>query len=344
MKVSQHIGEQPAVLPVVACGVRAQLSGIASLPTAPDRIVMVGVGSSMNALVAGAEALMRQTGAVIEFREPLGFAELPPRRQGNVLVVAMSQGGQSATTVAAARRACELGFPTLAITANADSEIAHSGAATVVVPIGEETIGPKTKGYTACVTALLVLADHLSGTERKLDGFEAELTRLLPLVEARVGQAVAGMGIPDLITIAGRLGHVGTAVEAALKIVEMSGVPAIGLDTEEAMHGRFHAHGPAARAILITRGGEDLAMALHTEATLAARGTTALICDMSGEGPCLGGDPLPWPRSAGPGWDVVWGAMPFQLMAVALARAKGMAPADMVYPGLGRALGTKLVA
>jgi fructoselysine-6-P-deglycase FrlB-like protein len=340
MQVARHIQEQAAVLPAVAHDVRRQLRGITAARL-PERMTLVGVGSSMNALVAASDYLVRRTGAAVEFREPLGFVDLPPK-QG--LVIAMSQGGRSATTVAAARHACALGLPTIAITADGASDIAQSGAQIVTLPIGEETIGPKTKGYTASVMSLLMLADHLAGVENAVDGLEADLEIFITVTAARARALCERLGAVDFITIAGRLGHVGTALEAALKIVEMSGVPAVGLDLEEAMHGRFHAHGPRSMAILIVRTEAERAMAHHTVTVLGERGTTALVCDL-GDGPCLEGSPLPWPRiGTAIGWDVVWAPIPFQMLAASLARARGLVPADMVYPGLGRALGTKLVA
>ena len=343
MGVLEHVAEQPETWDALTRAIPRRLAELPQTASRPERLVLVGAGSSRNALLAASEALTRQTGAAVEVRAPETFLALPPGPGWATLVVVLSQGGRSGSTVAAARRAVALGLPTIAITAEADSDIARSGAAVVVLPIGEERIGPKTKGYTASVLALLLLADRLSGTARDLGALAGQADGMLPGVRARVEAWVARQGVPDFITVAGRLGLEGTAIEAALKIVEMSGVPAVGLDTEEAMHGRFHAHGTRSCAIFLTRGGTDLATARHAAAVLAARGTHASICDLAG-GPCLDGDPVAWPDVGGPGWDVLWSVVPFQFVAEALARARGLVPEDMVYPGLGQALGTKLPA
>jgi fructoselysine-6-P-deglycase FrlB-like protein len=342
MLLRDHIRQQPAILPVVAQDIRAQLRHVRAAACVPDRFILVGAGSSMNALVAGSEALARATGAVIELREPMSFADMPPSIAGKPLVIAMSQGGQSTATVAAAQRARAIGMPVLAITATAGSAITETGADTLMLPIGEETIGPKTKGYTASVMSLLALADHLAGRETVLDGLETQLAAFIGALEGVTHEFAEAVADTDFLTISGQLGQVGTALEAALKIVEISGVPCVGLDVEEALHGRYHAHTPHSLAVTITRNAGQLAMAQHAGMVLEGRGTRAMLCDVTGTVPSFGGFVLPWPTvNQSLGWDVLWAVIPFQLLAAIFARARGIEPERMIYPGLGAELGTK---
>jgi glucosamine 6-phosphate synthetase-like amidotransferase/phosphosugar isomerase protein len=53
------------------------------------------------------------------------------------------------------------------ITGSGESAIAKTGADVLVMPIGTETVGPKTKGYTATVLSVFAVAAKLGG--RKLD-------------------------------------------------------------------------------------------------------------------------------------------------------------------------------
>ena len=52
---------------------------------------------------------------------------------------------------------------TIAITADAQSAIVRHAQRTLLLPVGEEPVGPKTKGYAASLAALFAIADWLAG-------------------------------------------------------------------------------------------------------------------------------------------------------------------------------------
>src|SRR5215475_3223118 len=146
MQIGNYIRQQPSILAELPAKVAGGLDGMAALAARPERILLLGTGSSMNALLAGAEALEALTGATVLAKEPEAFLRLPPRPvAGRTLVLAASQSGMSTASVEAVRLSVARGFPTLVITGDGKSKIAEAGADVLVMPIGSETVGPKTK-------------------------------------------------------------------------------------------------------------------------------------------------------------------------------------------------------
>ena len=93
MQIGKYIRRQPATLTSLPAAIGAELDGFVSLRQTPQRIVLLGTGSSMNALLAGAEALEEGTGASVIAKEPEAFLRLPPKASDQrTLVLALKLG------------------------------------------------------------------------------------------------------------------------------------------------------------------------------------------------------------------------------------------------------------
>ncbi|WP_170182028.1 SIS domain-containing protein [Phreatobacter stygius] len=333
MPISAFIREQPGAVDrsIAAAGRFAETW----LPPAFDGIALVGSGSSFNALtVARPRFVASRRGAVL-VHEPQDFvAELGHRAGRRPLVFVLSQSGASATTIAAARAAVEAGLPTLAITAAAEAPLGATGAELLVMPVGDEPVGPKTKGFLGSVAMLMVLAEALGAPPApRLTGIG-----LAPLIEpARAAAAglAAGLAGADMLIVAGRRAHYGVALEATLKIAEMAGLPTTGLPTEELLHGRLHGLTERGLAIVIAEGAEEVAEAETAAAAMARRGCRVLVMNPAGS-PWLPGLALP----ATP-WNALGLTLPFQWLAVALAEARGLKPEVMRHGALSAELAIK---
>jgi len=341
VQIAAYIREQPAILAGLPARIADDLDRLKALAGRPDRILLLGAGSSMNALLAGAEALEEATGAAVLAREPEAFLRLPPRAAaGRTLVLAASQSGMSATSVEAVRQAVARGFPTLVITGDGGSLIAETGADLLILPIGKEAIGPKTKGYSATVLSVFAIAARLGG--RRLD-----LSHLAPALENTVESGLAAarelrerFGVPDYVLVAGQGTHLGTALEAGLKIAEISGVPTASFDTEEALHG--HVYGTTQASLVIVIAQTEAKAAARLGEALTARGPRAAICNLSGHATRFD-LVIDWPKAPALDWIAAsWAAIPFQWYACELAAARGVDPDKMIYPTLGVELGLRL--
>ncbi len=336
--IETYIAEQPAVLAATTRDLPPRLA--LWHPASFDGIVLVGSGSSLNAL-AVAEPMMAQAGrGPVRLRGPMAFLrDLDAGTIGHALVVVLSQSGNSLTSIDAAAAARRADLPTLVMTAHADSPIARVGAPLALLPIGAELVGPKTKGYTASVAGLLALADRLGA--KLPEPVDLAVAMHAGLVPARAAARVLASGLADVdfILVMGQGRHLGTALEASLKIAEMAGVPTAAFDTEEALHGRLHGLTARSFGLLIAADSEERATAERAAAVMADLGTTVRLLNLT---PVA--TPFDWRAPAGllpPPYDPLSAILPCQYLGCALAEARGCDPDAMRYPGLSGRLHIK---
>jgi glucoselysine-6-phosphate deglycase len=310
-------------------------------------IVLVGSGTSKNALIATAPSFRRAHGCPVTVMGPLEFMRAHPPRQGT-LVVVVSQTGISTTSVAALEAAQARGIRTIAVTAEAGSPFGRAAREPWPLTIGPEDIGPKTKGYTATLAALLALVATTAplataGARPGADAFADWFAGALPAWETTGRSWAERFHAADHLMLIGAERHVGTALEAALKLQEMAGLPASAFDLEEALHGRFHGLGPRSAALFVAGDARDERAALAATATLADLGVPAVVASTvldAGTGAVrLGRFP-----DAIPAYDVLGAIVPFQFFAEFAARARGVDPDAMRYPDMSARLGIKLPA
>ena len=342
MQIGAYIREQPTILAGLPSKVAANLARLASLQEKPERIVLVGTGSSMNALLSAADAFEALTGATVIAKEPEAFLRRPPiPNNQRTLVVVASQSGTSLTPVEAARRSLATGFATIALTGDGESALAKTGADVLAMPIGAETVGPKTKGYTATVLSLFAIAAALGGRGLDLAALAKPLEATVETGRAAAKALLARYGVPDYILFAGQSQHLGAALESGLKVAEISGVPTAGFDTEEALHG--HSYGTTARSlvIVIVQSEVEAKVAANLGEALTPLGPRLAIANLSGHVTRFDID-VDWPKAPEYDWlAATWAPIPFQWYACELAVARGVDPDKMIYPDLGAKLNVR---
>ncbi len=332
--VGGYIREQPEVVPVTYRAGRAALKG-RSFPDAAN-LTIVGSGSSLNAATAMAPTIAQATGGLVHLLGPTAFqTELAAGRLRSRLVVILSQSGESRTTIQAAIKARELGCEVVRITGEPGSPFALLDGETVLMPIGPEPIGPKTKGFGASLAALAALADALGNRPASPPALDSAFVERARREAIGLAQALPEL---DYVLVAGAGAHLGTALEASLKISEMSGIPSAGFDMEEALHGRLHGLTERSLAIFIAGTVAEVEDAERAAATMRELGPSTRVL-----GPELAGALFrDGPGGAGAGaLDPIQAIVPFQWLAWALAGSRGLDPADMRYPGLSARLAIK---
>ena len=343
MLIGNYIRRQSSTLADLPGLLQGDLDGLAALKAKPERIVLVGTGSSMNALLAGADALEEATGATVIAKEPEAFLRLPPRANGQVtLVIAASQSGMSITSVEAVKLSLTLGFPTVVVTGERESMITRTGADILVMPIGPETVGPKTMGYTATVLSILAIAAQLGGRTIDTAGLGKALEATVETGLTAAKDLVARFGVPDYILVAGQGTHVGTALEASLKIAEISGVPTAGFDMEEALHGHVYGTTPKSLVMAVAQTEYEAKVAANLAEALEPLGPRAVICNLSPHATRFD-LAISWPTDRGLDWLAgSWAPIPFQWFGCELAIARGVDPDKMIYPDIGKKLNVRM--
>lgn len=305
-----------------------------------DRVLLVGSGSSLNALTIVRPWLQASIGKPVEVINPAVLLRDIDLVFGNPLIVILSQSGTSSTSIEVARVIHSRNWQVVVVTADPQSPIGGLGLPTILLPIGEEPIGPKTKGFTASVAACFGLAAGLAGCD--LPELPAMQVAGVLDASAKSMPDLIGEELPSYIVITGTGRHFGVALEASLKIAEIAGIPTAGFDPEELLHGRLHGTDAESLVIMIASDEEERNLASHTVVVMGERGVRVVLLNLT-DAPT----PFDWlhidAQPVAP-FDTILASIPFQRLAVDLAIRRGMVPEAMTYPGLSKALAIKTFA
>ena len=335
MTIPGFIREQPEVLD--RCLAAAEAFVARWHPGSRRTIALVGSGSSLNALTIARPQFVAAGHGPVQIFEPGDFPAELPQLGERTLVVVLSQSGASTTSIAAARAAIEAGLDVLGVTASGESALARVGAPALVMAVGDEPVGPKTKGFLGSLATLFVVAQALGAPP--LPAMRGR--DLAPLIEPARRMAedlVPSLADVDQIIVAGRRSNYGVALEASLKIAEMAGIPSAAFPTEELLHGRLHGMSERSVAFVVAEGEAEVAQARLAGAAMERRGCRLVIVDPAG---------MPWradPALPASPWNALGLVLPFQWLAVLLAQARGLRPEAMRHGSLSRELDIKTSA
>ena len=248
----KEIHEQPAAL-------RATLSGRLHAGDAVDlsevdltgleRVAIVACGTSYHAGLLGKYAIERLARIPVEVAVASEYRYADPIGDEKTLVVAITQSGETTDTLAAVEAAQDFGGRVLAVTNTQGSLITREADAVLLTKAGPEICVASTKTFLAQVAALDLLALELARTrdtvpERELLKLGRDLRRApekveetLGLLESRVEEAAHVFEGARCALFLGRGPSYPVALEGALKLKELSYLPAEGYPAGEMKHG-----------------------------------------------------------------------------------------------------------
>ena len=225
-----------------------ELEGFEETLRQVDRVELIACGTAYYAALVGAAALQDWLG--IPARATVGseFRYSPPPLDGRTLVIAVTQSGETADTIAPTRLARERGAPVIAVTNTVGSAITREADRILFLRAGPEIAVAASKTFVAQVTTLIILAAAIAKTRGALGAEqEQELGEALHALPAGAARALAnGAGIADLarryvnsrgFMFVGRGYSYPAALEGALKLKEVSYVHAEGYAAGEMKHG-----------------------------------------------------------------------------------------------------------
>jgi len=208
----------------------------------------VACGTAFYAALVGAAAIQDWVG--IPARATVGseFRYSPPPLDEKTLVIAVTQSGETADTIAPTRLARERGCPIVAITNTVGSAITREADRILFLQAGPEIAVAASKTFVAQVTTLVILAAAIAKA-RGVMGVEQEqelgsALRALPDAAARTLENASGTA--ELarryvnsrgFMFVGRGYSYPAALEGALKLKEISYVHAEGYAAGELKHG-----------------------------------------------------------------------------------------------------------
>jgi glucosamine--fructose-6-phosphate aminotransferase (isomerizing) len=209
-----------------------------------ERIVIVACGTSYYAGLVGEYLIEELAGIPVEVQIASEFRyRSEPFSRGTALL-AISQSGETADTIAALKKVEDYGVLRLGIVNVVGSTVARMTDAGVYCHAGPEQAVASTKAFIAQVTILLQLALGLTGGKHKLyRPLLRELEALPKKAESILAQAKSIEKLAqkyrssqDFLFIGRRYGYP-TALEGALKLKEVSYIHAEGYSAGETKHG-----------------------------------------------------------------------------------------------------------
>ncbi len=200
-----------------------------------ERIVLTGCGSSLFLAQTIAHSWRLRLGLpcrAFPASELLLRPESCFEEDRRTLVLGFSRTGETTETIRALHVARERqGFPIIPVTCYADSTLARLSSRPVVIAEAQEESSIMTRAFTGILAAFLIWAG--AGREiRKLPGIIAESLRrhsdsIEELARLHFSQVVF-LGTGPFLPL---------ARESALKLTEMTGLPALAVQTFEFRHG-----------------------------------------------------------------------------------------------------------
>jgi glucosamine--fructose-6-phosphate aminotransferase (isomerizing) len=255
--MAKEIHEQPEALRQCVAG-RAtrdgqirleEIAGLADAIGSITRIELVACGSAYYASLVGAAALEEWTGLPARSTVGSEFRYSPPPLDEHTLVIAVTQSGETADTIAPTRHAREQGCPIVAVTNTVGSAITREADAVVFLQAGPEIAVAASKTFTTQVTTLVILAAAIAKIRGTLPvETEKELADALHALPAAAQRALdlSSPGAPAIarryvnsrgFMFVGRGVTMPAALEGALKLKEVSYVHAEGYPAGELKHG-----------------------------------------------------------------------------------------------------------
>ena len=325
-RMRQEIAEQPARWSQLLTEAGQQIADIrARIWAAPPRaVVFVARGTSDHAALYA--NYLVQTGLQVPAASASPsvvtlYGAQPDLR--DVLVVAVSQSGESPDLVSFVDSAHRSGARTLALTNRATSSLAAMSDEVVDIRAGEETAVAATKSYTGELLALAGLFASADVTPR--------LSALPDLANDVLRAAAEGLGglagryrYATRVMTAARGYSSASAREAALKLVETSYLSAHGMSSADLLHGPVALLDESVPLLCFASAGPDAPELQDLAALAAARGVDV---DVIGDG-TVAGRTLPplLPRGMEPQLRPLLEILPAQLLAAELAVARGHDP------------------
>ena len=314
--------EQPVALRRLADRFDQHVAAIRAVVRRPlAGVVFVARGSSDNAAVYGRYLAELASGRPAGLAAPSLHTLYETRAHyAGFLVVAISQSGATPEIVTVCRRLRNGGARTVAIVNDADSALAGAVDAVLPLDVGEELAVPATKTVTGEMLAVAAVAAAIGAapfTTRELAAMPDAVESVLADPAPANALAVTWAGAERLFVV-GRGLLYAVALEAALKIKEITGVLAEGISAADLRHGPIGvARGDV--PVLVLDGGGPAREDLRAVAELAReRGAPVALCSDAADADLPLPDGIPEALAAFPA------TARAQQLALALADARGL--------------------
>lgn len=300
--MQKEIFEQPAALRNTLRGRldhsngRVVLGGVGELMrdlVKTKRLVVLGQGTALHAAMIG-EYLFEEFAKIpTEVEYASEFRYRNPIVEEGTAVIAVSQSGETADTLAAMREAQDRGATTLGVVNVVGSSIARDTDAGVYLRVGPEIGVASTKAFTGQVMVLTLLS-ILMGRRRylsqeacnrliaELSAIPAQIERVLEDSE-RIKQSVEKHVDRENWLFLGRGYNYPVALEGALKLKEISYIHAEGMPAAEIKHGPIALINEGMPVVVIANQGPQYDKVINNIEQVRSRGGKVIAVATEGD-------------------------------------------------------------
>jgi glucosamine--fructose-6-phosphate aminotransferase (isomerizing) len=298
----KEIFEQPASLRNCLSGridadegkvVLGGLTGYAKELTRAKRVVLTAQGTALHAAMIGRYLLedLAKVPAQTEYASEFRYRN--PIIEDGTVVVAVSQSGETADTLAALSEARERGALSLGVVNVVGSSIARQTDAGVYLRVGPEIGVASTKAFTGQVAVLTLIslfmarrrmmsADQCAELLKQLHGVPDKIERILEQAQ-KIRRITERYVERENWLFLGRGYNYPTALEGALKLKEISYIHAEGMPAAEMKHGPIALINEGMPAVFIANKGRQYEKVLSNIHEVRARGGHVIAVATEGD-------------------------------------------------------------
>ncbi|HUG85853.1 MAG TPA: glutamine--fructose-6-phosphate transaminase (isomerizing) [Euzebya sp.] len=265
-----------------------------ALLRACDKIYVLACGTSYHAGMVGKYGIEHWARVGVEVEIASEFRYRDPILTTQTLVIAISQSGETADTIAAAEYARAQGARVVAVTNIVGSTLARMANAVIYTRAGLEVAVASTKAFTTQIVALGVLGLYLAQERRVM--FAEECRDVLERMEALPGlmervlaaesqlvDLAAGFADASYVMFIGRQVGLPLALEGALKLKEISYIHAEGFAAGEMKHGPIALIDEGGPVIAVATDGHVKSKVVSNIQEVRARGAVVLAIATEGD-------------------------------------------------------------
>ncbi len=272
----KEISEQPEAI-MGAGGDEASIEAAAAALREAGTVYIVGSGTSHNAALVAKHILSSHARIRAEVIVASEFPVHATSLSGGVML-AISQSGESADILEAARLASDAGLGVISLVNHPSSSLARESSRTVRMDCGPEIGVAATKSFTSQLAALYRIAAALGGPRVDIGAVSGAMAEALRC-ESQARAIAAELRDVSDVYVLGRGIHYAIASEAALKLKELAYIHAEAMPGGELKHGPLALLGEDSRVIVINPPGPTHDDALADAAKIRARGGRTIGID-----------------------------------------------------------------
>lgn len=216
-----------------------------------NTVTILATGSSYNACLSAKFAMETMADVTIVIEEPYHFTHYGRLVKGTDTIIGVSQSGKSTSTIEAVKALKSSEIQRIILTSDLKSPIAEVADYVIDLNMGIETVGFVTKGFSATVLQLMLLAIKIGVSKKKIDTHKLdELKKELYEVIGKFSVVIDKSNTffeqhENVLKLGGRfvaLGYGpnwGTVKEFETKFTETVRRPSQGFELESYMHGPY---------------------------------------------------------------------------------------------------------